>query len=193
MPDRRLGLRLSSEHHRGIGQNRALLRLDGHASHRARGKQREEDEGEPSHGRVPSEVDAEAAGIGLGVLVRLGTGEPAGREDREVGDLETEEDPAPQGEEQPASGPGKVEVLLGEHERFGVGDETQPPHAQAQEGTDWPAWREVDARPYSVDELRTFTRERIAEEAVDREGLVNDDRRTNLHVAVPLYPEPVDA
>src|SRR5438132_11279379 len=123
------------------------------------------------------EVNSKPAGERLRVLG------PLGGEEGEVGRFEADQDPPPQGEEEAAAGTRDAEVLALQDERVGVRQDREPSAAEAEEGADGPARREVDGDAAAVKHLRAVGGERGADEAVERHGLVDDDLWPRLEVA----------
>src|SRR5580658_6086989 len=110
MAKRCLVLSLCVELHRGVGEDRSLLRRHGCAAGKRKTKKKD-----PLHlAFLFLEVHAEAGGVGLPVFVR------ALREDGEIRGLDADEDAAPESEQETSSGTGEVEILALEDERVWV-------------------------------------------------------------------------
>src|SRR5271167_2841394 len=120
------------------------------------------------HSARVSKINAQAAGVRLPVLVRIG------RKDREIGRLQPDEDAIVQCEEDTSTGPGDVEVLATQDERIGVRQDAEPPREEPEERTDGPRWGKVDRNPTAVEQLRTVVGQTVADVPFEADRLVQD-------------------
>src|SRR5580692_8323627 len=133
-----------------------------------------------------SEVNAEAARVGLRILVRLG------RENRQIRHLEPHQDPISQSQEQTPARSGDVEVLVPMDERRRASAQAQAPGGDADERADRPAGSQIDRGPRPIQKLRTVGSQPVAQEGLDAHALGEQKGRTSLEVAVALHPIALD-